>query len=184
MITKKQAASPLLIIVMGVSGTGKSTLAKYLSNDLNFEFVEADDFHTIQAKTMMSNSVSLTPAIRQEWVERLCGHLVNLALEGKSVVLAYSGLKAGHRQQFRQLGFYQRFLMLVANNEAIKNRIESRAGHFIQADFLQNQLVDMEYPSTEESDIEVIDANDDFATIAKRASALCVAHEIRAEMTK
>lgn len=183
-MNKLNDTTPLLIVVMGVSGSGKSTLAKHLSETLTFTFVEADDFHTTQARAMMSNGVSLTSDIRQEWVDRLCSYLANLAKAGKPVVLAYSGLKKLHRQQFRQLGSNQHFFMLTADHGVIKERMEKRKGHFINADFLNNQLADMEYPTPHETDVEMINVNDEFSTISKHVSALIMARNKTPEMNK
>ncbi|WP_286261106.1 gluconokinase [Thalassotalea atypica] len=174
---------PLLIIVMGVSGTGKSTLAKHLSEAFAFDFIEADDFHTTKAKSMMSNGVPLTAAIRQEWVNRLCSYLANGTKSIDSVILAYSGLKKAHRQQFREIGFNQLFIMLTANKRTIKQRMENREGHFVSVDFLDSQLTDLEYPTIEESDVEILDANESFTNLTTRASELCIAHKITSELT-
>lgn len=148
-----------LIIVMGVSGTGKSTLAANLAKTLNFDFVEADDFHTNYAKDMMSCGESITDQMRQDWVDRLCQHLKALFAETKSVVIAYSGLKAEHREQFRQLTSNPCFIMLSGEPSLITQRMTQRKNHFVDASFLQKQLDAMEYPKDMEIDITTINVD-------------------------
>ena len=95
---------PKLVIVMGVSGCGKSTVGKQLALDLGYTFIEADDFHSVAAKQQMANGIPLTDVMREPWLKRLCQHLDQEVLVDS--VLAYSGLRRRHRQLFRELGFY------------------------------------------------------------------------------
>jgi gluconokinase len=88
-----------LIVVMGVSGSGKSLLASQLSASLAFSFIEADDFHSDESKTNMAANIALTNDVRQFWVEALSHYLKNRSDE--NIVLAFSGLKYKHRQTLR-----------------------------------------------------------------------------------
>ena len=158
-----------LIVIMGVSGSGKSTLAKHLAHLLNYHFVEADNFHTPLAKSMMSESKPITDKMRQAWVKRLCMHLNDLLSEGKSIVLAYSGLKALHRSQVRDLTTKTCFILLSGTPSIIAERINKRTNHFVTASFLQSQIAAMERPEEGECDISVIDIDKGFKSVVDAA---------------
>jgi gluconokinase len=143
-----------LIIVMGVSGSGKTTLAKILSNQLQWRFVEADDFHSHEAKQMMKNGIPLTDSMRTPWLEKICQHLSDGSAE--NTVLAYSGLKQQHRQLFRELGYQTLFVLLHGDFDLIKQRIEQRQAHFMPTSLLQSQFDALQVPSAE-SDCVIID---------------------------
>ena len=109
--TKRSPDTKLnLIIVMGVSGTGKSTIAQEIAKRLGYAYVEADDFHTINAKYLMAKNIPLTDVIREPWLARISKEITSLYFMKKHVVLAYSGLKALHRDKFRQLNYKTNFI--------------------------------------------------------------------------
>ena len=119
---------PYLIISMGVSGSGKSTLALRLAEKFNLPFLEADDFHSDENKAHMAAGKSLTGEMREPWITNIC-HTIKS--EGKSCVLAYSGLRRGRRQRFRELGVRTLFLKLDGSMELIASRMKQRANHFM-----------------------------------------------------
>jgi gluconokinase len=140
-----------LIIVMGVSGCGKTTLAKILSNQLQWRFVEADDYHSIEAKKLMQNGVPLTDSMRLPWIAKICQYLNNNSPE--NTVLAYSGLKKEHRQLFREIGYQTLFVLLHGDFEIIKQRIGQREGHFMPTSLLQSQFDALQIPANEPDSI-------------------------------
>jgi gluconokinase len=155
-LTKNQ---PSLIIVMGVSGSGKSHIASKLAASLNFDFIEADDFHSDKSKNNMSANIPLTESVRQFWVEIICHHIKNRS--NKNIVLAYSGLKLKHRNMLRKLQSNSQFIWLDGNANVIRERLIKRRNHFVSAEFLSGQLSAMESPDESEKDILKIDiAND------------------------
>src|SRR5690242_16540799 len=93
--------SPHAIVVMGVSGSGKTTVARALAAHYGDVFIDADDFHADDAKTQMAAGVPLSDAQRQPWVDALAHALRDQADQGRSTVLAFSGLRAAHRQRLR-----------------------------------------------------------------------------------
>ena len=140
-----------LIVVMGVSGSGKSHIASKLSATLGYHFVEADDFHSEEAKKSMSDNIPITDDVRQCWFELVCHHLENCS--DKNIILAFSGLKYKHRQGLRSLLFTTQFIWLDGQEKIISERLCARKGHFVSAGFLSGQLKAMETPQTNESDI-------------------------------
>jgi gluconokinase len=140
-----------LIVVMGVSGSGKSHVASKLSTKLGFNFVEADDFHSEEAKRSMAANVPITDEVRQIWFDLVCHHLKKNT--NKNTILAFSGLKYKHRQGLRSLMFNTQFILLHGKEEIIKQRLNERVNHFVSSDFLSGQLKAMESPQVSENDI-------------------------------
>jgi cellobionic acid phosphorylase len=145
-----------LTIVMGVSGSGKSAVAESLAKDSHAVYMDADDFHSLDAKQKMSSGQALTDEDREPWLERMKTHLIMLAASKQTVVLAYSGLKATHRSMFRALPFFDvKFIHLKANEETLTSRMLERESHFFSADLLTSQLEAMESTSDESDVLEI-----------------------------
>lgn len=164
--------TPRLFIVMGVSGTGKSSLAKQLANEILATFIDADDFHSLQAKQHMAANKPLTDDMRKPWLTSITKHLQSLYQEGKSVVLAYSGLKSAHRALFRELCFCCHFFYLVGDKAVIAKRISARESHFFSVELLDSQFAAMEAPLHSEADVSFIDIHRDFLSVADEINNL------------
>ncbi len=145
-----------LIIVMGVSGSGKSTIAEYIANHYHLPYIDADDFHSAKAKTLMKQGIPLTDTVREPWIQRLCDHLQTIKQQGEDCVMAYSGLRKKHRQRFRLLGFKTQFLWLHGELNTISDRLQKRQGHFFDPKLLRSQFDTLDNPE-EETDVITID---------------------------
>ncbi len=163
---------PSLFIVMGVSGTGKSCLAKQMADEFSLVFVDADDFHSAQAKKHMAENKPLTDEMRVPWLRDIVAHLVILSQQGSSVALAYSGLKSAHRDLFRKLPFYCHFFYLIGDKEVIAKRISQRESHFFSTELLDSQFEAMEPPSGCEQDVSTIKINRPFLLVAYEMNKL------------
>jgi gluconokinase len=163
--SKSKSHSPSLFIVMGVSGSGKSSLAKQLANELLVTFIDADDFHSVQAKEHMAANKPLTDEMRKPWLASILAHLQSLSQQGKSVALAYSGLKSMHRTLFRQLPFHCHFFYLVGDKSVIAKRISEREKHFFSAELLDSQFSAMEPPLPDEEDVSAINIDRPFLSV-------------------
>lgn len=164
MINLKKATirmKPLLVIIMGVSGSGKSTLATNLANTLKAPFLEADDFHSREAKAMMSQGIPLTDELREPWISQICGTLNTLKPCNQTCILAYSGLKKAHREKINALGFNCVFLHMKGNLDLITQRLESRTGHFMSTELLQSQFDAMEEPNDSQTILIDISKSED-----------------------
>jgi gluconokinase len=166
--SKTCPAMPKLIIVMGVSGCGKSTVGSKLAEYLGYEFIEADDFHSVAAKQQMANGIPLTDAMREPWLNRLTQHLGQGALVDS--VLAYSGLRRRHRQLFREIGFSTLFIHLTAEMDTISQRMSQREGHFMPESMLASQFSSMELPEAE-PDMISLDVSADIKHVFETAQA-------------
>ncbi|HEY7884184.1 MAG TPA: gluconokinase, GntK/IdnK-type [Cellvibrionaceae bacterium] len=155
---------PVLIIVMGVSGSGKSTVAQFLAEDLNYCYLDADDFHTDEAKAQMAAGTPLTDAMRIPWVNNICAHLTQRAQSGTSCTLAFSGLRKAHRESLRQLPFRVVFTYLNGSKATIAQRMSLRADHFMPTSLLDSQFASME-DSSAEADVLTIDISADLPQV-------------------
>ncbi len=161
-----------LFIVMGVSGTGKSSLATKLADELSFVFVDADDFHSVQAKKYMAENKPLTDEMRAPWLAIIIAHLTSLHQQGKSVALSYSGLKSAHRELFRELPFDCHFFYLRGDKDVIAKRISLRESHFFSPELLDSQFETMQVPLVSETDISAINIDRDFLSVVDEINTL------------
>ena len=154
-IPAPQEVKRQLIIVMGVSGSGKSKVATELANDKNWVYMDADDFHSVEAKEKMLQSKPLNDSDRLPWINRIHTHLNMLFDNQQSVVLAYSGLKQVHRALFRALEFDVNFVHLSLPTELLAKRLTQRQSHFFSVKLLQSQLSAMETTVNEDDVIHI-----------------------------
>lgn len=163
----KVQAQPQTLIIMGVAGSGKSTVGKLLAAELGYLFLEGDDFHSTEAKAMMASGIPLRRDLRQAWVDRLAKTLAQHATAGQSCVLSYSGLIASQRQQLREAGAKTRFIYLQGSAELLASRLAARSGHYMPASLLQSQLDSMQSSSTE-ADVQPFSIDQDPATLLQQ----------------
>ncbi|WP_439510890.1 gluconokinase [Marinimicrobium koreense] len=135
-----------LLIMMGVSGAGKSTMASALSEHFGFTYLDADDFHSDAAKAHMAAGKPLTDEMRAPWIARMCDYLKEHADSDATFVLAFSGLKRSHREPFRHCGLDTHFLFLDGDAATIADRISARQGHFMPPELLDSQFEALERP--------------------------------------
>lgn len=133
------------VVVMGVAGSGKTTVGRLLAARLGVSFVDGDDAHTEAAKRQMAEGVPLTDEQRVPWLDRLHRVLRDHAASG--VVLACSALTTAARRRLAG-GLPVRFLALVAPSDVLAARLRDRSGHFAGADLLASQLATLELDDT------------------------------------
>jgi gluconokinase len=141
---------PRVIIVMGVAGSGKSTVGSLLASANGGRFFDGDDFHPPANIAKMAAGLPLDDADRAPWLERLRKEVVDAAPAGGISVLACSALKKIYRDQ---LGIGAPDIALVylqGSPPLLANRLGKRAGHFMKPGMLESQLAALEEPSPEE----------------------------------
>jgi gluconokinase len=159
---------PILVVCMGVSGSGKSTLARALAAALDWTFIDGDDLHGPQNRAHMAAGRPLTDAMREPWIDRMCGCLRFERSQGRNCVLAFSGLRRAHRQRFRKLGFRTLFLHLNAGREVIARRMAEREGHYMPVSLLDSQFADLQ-PVDREPDVVPVAADGPLETVLEEA---------------
>ncbi|MDG1081715.1 MAG: gluconokinase, GntK/IdnK-type [Porticoccaceae bacterium] len=135
---------PLLVVVMGVSGTGKSTLANEIAQRSGLTYVDADSFHSAEAIAQMSQGIPLTDTQRAPWIGRIYNYLCEHESSGKGCILAYSGLKQQHRNLIFSAYKNSAGVLLQADPDLITERLANRRDHFMPAQLLSSQLAEME----------------------------------------
>ena len=137
---------PQAVVVMGVSGSGKTSVGSALADALGWPFYDGDDFHPQANVEKMSRGVPLDDADRQPWLESLHSLIARHLKEGRSLVVACSALKAHYRQTLRGDLEEVRFVYLKGDFALIHSRMEARSGHYMQPEMLRSQYRDLEPP--------------------------------------
>jgi gluconokinase len=135
----------MVILVMGVTGAGKTTVGGLLAKQLDWQFLDADDFHPPENIEKMKHGIPLTDADREPWLAAIHQALVDYASKNQDVVLACSALKQKYRQKLAA-GLDLRICYLKGSFEAISSHIEHRTGHFAGEAILAGQFSDLEEP--------------------------------------
>lgn len=149
---------PNVVIVIGVSGSGKTTVGLRLARRLDWKFVDADDFHDETAVELMRSGAGLTDAHRAPWLLRVRTAIASRVADGEHVVLACSALKASYRDALRPPAARVRFVYLKVSPNVLAARLKGRDGHFAGPSLLPGQLEALEEPSPEEA-VVVVDGN-------------------------
>jgi gluconokinase len=137
----------MIIVLMGVSGSGKTTVGKELARQLGWSFYDADDYHPAVNLAKMRAGVPLTDEDRLPWLQTLA-RLIDVAeLQGEDVVLACSALKQAYRDHLAREGAAVNYVFLSASPELIRRRLEARRGHFMNTRLLASQLETLELPA-------------------------------------
>lgn len=136
----------MIIVVMGVSGTGKSTLGRALAAALGWEFLEGDDYHPPANIAKMRRHEPLDDADRAPWLVRLNDHIAGYDRDGVSAILACSALKADYRMVLARGITDIRFVFLHGDPGLIRERLEVRKGHFMPPGLLDSQIATLEIP--------------------------------------
>ena len=129
---------------MGVTGAGKTTVGKLLAQKLDWDFADADEFHSAANIEKMRQGIPLDDADRAPWLAALQNAIQTWNSQARNVVLACSALKRSYRDQLRA-GPVQ-FVYLEADYQLALNRLGERRGHFATASILERQFADLEPP--------------------------------------
>jgi gluconokinase len=169
-MTKTQDSAPA-IIVMGVSGSGKSSIGEALAERLGIAFIEGDALHPAANVEKMSKGIPLTDEDRWPWLDRIGTEIAESLARGRGVVASCSALKCVYRERLRKAaGGHLHFVYLDGSKELLSRRMGERKGHFMPASLLESQLKTLEVP-TGEPGVVTVGIDDTIDGIAKAAVA-------------
>ncbi|WP_232090669.1 gluconokinase [Billgrantia diversa] len=140
------------IVVMGVSGSGKSHIGALLASRLGVAFIDGDDYHSPANVDKMANGIPLDDDDRREWLETLAGLIGDHRRRDASLVLACSALKQRYRELLRRGDSELAFLFLEGRRDELRQRLAAREEHFFRGEaMLDSQLRDLEPPGEAEA---------------------------------
>jgi gluconokinase len=143
--TAERTVKEMILLVMGVAGSGKTTIGRMLAGRLGWAYLEADDFHSVANKAKMSSGEHLTEADRLPWLEAIHAELKAQTAKGKNVVLACSALNEEYRH-ILTAGLNVKIVYLRGSKELIARRLRERVGHFAGEAILDDQFAVLEEP--------------------------------------
>lgn len=157
----------MIVIVMGVTGCGKTTVGAMLAGACDCDFHDADDFHPAENVAKMRAGIALDDNDRRPWLDRLNALLVGHANQGRSLVLACSALKQVYRDRLVRGCAAARFVFLDGNKQLIRERLLARQGHYMNPALLDSQFATLERPLS----ALLLDVSDEPAALVKQIRA-------------
>lgn len=147
--------SPVVLVLMGVSGCGKSTVAALLAGQLDWPFEEGDALHPQANIDKMAAGEALTDDDRWPWLDSVADWIDAQLDAGRNGVITCSALKRSYRDVLNRRGSGVRFIYLAGNRETIGERIAARHGHFMPTSLLDSQFATLEEPTDDEPSLRI-----------------------------
>ena len=145
------------IVVMGVCGSGKTTLANSLASTLQYDAIDGDDWHLPESVEKMKRGVALEDTDRWPWLDKIGDYLAGAEHAGRGRIVACSALKVAYRDRLRSFHKNIQFVFLHGDQALIKVRLEARLGHYMNPLLLTSQFNALEIPLPREKDILRVD---------------------------
>jgi gluconokinase len=139
-----------LYVVMGITGSGKSTVGAILAHRLGVDFIEGDDYHPVGNVRRMALGIPLTDDDRAGWLRALASRIREARNAGTGMVLTCSALKRSYREVLRAAAPELQFVFLKGSRALILERLAGRRGHFMPTSLLESQLATLEEPAADE----------------------------------
>ncbi len=136
----------MIYLIMGVSGSGKTTIGQALSQELDYLFYDADDFHPPENIAKMSQGIPLNDSDRLPWLNAIKSVINEHQKQQKNAVITCSALKQFYRELFQENSTDIIWIYLKGHYETILNRLQQRSGHFMKDNMLISQFETLEEP--------------------------------------
>jgi gluconokinase len=146
---------PATLVVMGVSGSGKTTVARGVADALGWAYAEGDEFHPRENVAKMAAGRPLDDEDRWPWLRSIAAAVGAAEAAGQSTVVTCSALKRSYRDLLRDGHPSMRFCLLDVSPEELRRRLESRRGHYMPASLLDSQLATLEPLGADEPGLTV-----------------------------
>lgn len=151
MVELPLVSEPSIVVIMGVSGSGKSTIGEALAERMGARYLDGDDFHSETNRDKMRRGYPLSDTDRWPWLSLLGTRIRKTARAGENVVASCSALKKSYRQYLlTAIELPSEFVFLDGSRETLAQRIEQRTDHYMPIGLLDSQLSILERPSPEE----------------------------------
>jgi gluconokinase len=161
----------MVVVLMGVSGSGKTTIGQLLARDLGWPFYDGDNLHPPDNVEKMRRGLALTDADRDPWLAALRELIADHLRDGRSAIVACSALKQVYRDCLRVDRDGVRFVYLKGNYALLRQRLEARQSHFAKANLLASQFEALEEPQ-DALTVEVGEEPEAVAGLIRRALGL------------
>lgn len=156
MAASPHLSEPLAIVVMGVSGSGKTLVGKAVAQALDLAFIEGDHLHPKANVEKMSKGIPLTDGDRFPWLDKIGEQIAASFEAGEGVIVSCSALRKIYRDRLRAFANgHLMFMFLRGSEEVLAPRMAARTGHFMPPSLLKSQLATLEEPSEEEGVITI-----------------------------
>ena len=156
------------IIVMGVSGSGKTTVGEAVARQIHAKFIDGDDLHPRANIQKMGSGHPLNDEDRMPWLERLSDAAYSLNHKNETGIIVCSALKRRYRDRLRDGNPGMVFLYLKGSFDVIMERLKARSGHFLPTDLLKSQFDALEEPGSDEPDVLCVDIDADIDNVVQR----------------
>jgi gluconokinase len=148
-------AKPVVLVFMGVSGSGKTTVARILADRLGWPFEEGDALHPESNIEKMKAGRPLNDADRREWLAKVADWVAERLRYGENGLITCSALKRSYRNVINRSGSGVVFVFLAGSKATIALRLAERQGHFMPSSLLDSQFADLEEPQPDEPHIRI-----------------------------
>jgi gluconokinase len=159
---------PVIVVVLGVSGAGKSTVGAAVAEELGVPFLEGDDFHPAANVAKMTAGLPLDDADREPWLRALADRIRQADRAGQGLVVACSALKRAYRDELRTGSARLWCLYLALDRDTANARVAGRTGHFMPARLVDSQFETLE-PLEPDEPGATVDATDGLTATVDRA---------------
>lgn len=167
-IEKNNAEDLYIVVVMGVSGCGKSSVANLLAQLIDADFKDGDELHPTENIQRMSKGIPLTDSDREPWLHLVADYAHAINIKGRNCVIACSALRKSYRDILRTAGTVW-FVHLRGKKALIASRMHLRSGHFMPEKLLDSQFDTLEDPDNEPN-VVVVDITPSIELVAQNAS--------------